>query len=423
MEQDTRVFYHIQMLEDWKQNVSPQEASTIQERIDELTYDIDTLDLSCPPEEIDRAINQASHYCNTNDEIWKLAVLNQFCLNLFVQWLEENCQICCVWRREALPVLRQLSINGSAIQLGEIKLIIIPVEWDWSNNGQFSIPQEWVDIPAFAGDYFIGIKADEEDIFICGYTNHEYIKNQAKYNLAERTYDISDEELKDFFHFYVLEGLLPPVNKTISYSPLSEREANSLLQQVSCLSSSSINYANLRLSFKWQKWAGLLDNETWRQALYNQLFPSLVQQLSTVFNTTWKSIEEIKHILTQQGLFLTEFLGRDNPPDNPDNNVVERCQIIDLGPLVIQKIVLIVTLRWDSDREINVDLLIRSVNNQPLPENLRLTVLDSDGEEFMECMSRNSDEALELRFSGESEDRVIISIYLEGERFREKLVL
>ena len=95
------------------------------------------------------------------------AYLNDLCLNTFVPWLEawleeqsgeENStfQPSCVsiFPESSLPSLWEF-VNGSVIKLGKIRLALIPSE---SNDlEEFCIPQEWVDLPSWRANYYLGV--------------------------------------------------------------------------------------------------------------------------------------------------------------------------------------------------------------------------------------------------------------------------
>lgn len=169
-------------------------------------------------------------------------------------------------------------VNGAGIKLGERQIVIIPCEI--SEFEEFSVPQEWVDIPEWVGDYYLAIQVNlepEEDecwIEVCGFTTHSYLKNLGKYNFHDRTYAITvDNLIQDIT---VMEITLPLKMKAeIPELPhLSAVKAEELLQM---FANSSIYSPRLRVNdITFEEWAALLVNDSWRQKLYEQRMGKLV---------------------------------------------------------------------------------------------------------------------------------------------------
>ena len=52
-------------------------------------------------------------------------------------------------------------VTGFALNLGKSRLVIIPSET--IDTDEFSVPQEWVDIPELAADYYLAVQVNFED--------------------------------------------------------------------------------------------------------------------------------------------------------------------------------------------------------------------------------------------------------------------
>ena len=66
------------------------------------------------------------------------------------------------------------------------------------------VPQEWVDIPDWAADYYLAahVDVDEQRLVLWGYATHAQVKTQGVYEASDRTYTLSDIDLiQDFAVF------------------------------------------------------------------------------------------------------------------------------------------------------------------------------------------------------------------------------
>ncbi|MEA5516754.1 DUF1822 family protein [Nodularia sp. UHCC 0506] len=200
----------------------------------------------------------------------------------------------------SLPSIWEV-VNGAAIKLDKKRIVLIPCET--SDLEDFSVPQEWVDIPEWAGDYYLAIQVNlepEEDecwIEVCGFTTHRYLKKLGKYNRNERIYTMTlDNLIQDLA---VMEITLPlKRQEEIPVIPnLSEVEAKKLLD---FFGDSSIYSPRLRVNdVTFDKWAALLVNDSWRQQLYERRMgklvtsPTLVTDLRKWLQSILDSVDEI----------------------------------------------------------------------------------------------------------------------------------
>ncbi len=76
------------------------------------------------------------------------AYINEICWQTFIPWLEawleEDSNQPSVIEKKKLADIWEF-VNGSVINLGKTKIALIPSEA--TDNEEFDIPQEWVDIP------------------------------------------------------------------------------------------------------------------------------------------------------------------------------------------------------------------------------------------------------------------------------------
>jgi hypothetical protein len=79
------------------------------------------------------------------------------------------------------PALWEM-VNGSIVTVGKMRIALIPTEA--VDRSELAVPQEWVDIPSWAADYYLGVQIDPDcrELTIYGFTTHQQLKNQATYD-------------------------------------------------------------------------------------------------------------------------------------------------------------------------------------------------------------------------------------------------
>jgi hypothetical protein len=82
-------------------------------------------------------------------------------------------------------------VNGFAIQLGETKIIFIPN--DSIDLEEFTVPQEWVDLPNWAANYYVPVRVDLEKncLHLWGFISHQDLKNKAQFDRVFHNYQIT----------------------------------------------------------------------------------------------------------------------------------------------------------------------------------------------------------------------------------------
>lgn len=242
------------------------------------------------------------------------AYLNDLCWQTFIPWLE-------AWLEEDSNQSNLIKIetslldiwefvNGSAINLGQTKIALIPSET--TDIEEFDIPQEWVDIPQWQADYYLAIQvnldlSDEAWIRIRGQVSYQQLKDKGVYEASDRSYYISREYLEEDLTEIFLSP--QPVAQTkqelVTQGELSLATANQLLDR---LGNPSV-YAP-RLAIPFPQWAMLVTNSQWRQKLSEKrneiakvsLFSSqavnLRQWLHQVVSTIEEGWQTVETLLT-----------------------------------------------------------------------------------------------------------------------------
>lgn len=199
-------------------------------------------------------------------ERWQ-SYLNQITLEAVVSWLQEEGEtVTSVPSPTSLVNIGSL-VNGTAITLGDKRIILIPSEA--IDTTELRVPQEWVDIPNWAGDYYLAIQVNPDDHFlrIWGYATHMQLKQQGNYDYNHRHYALNADQIyDDVSGFLVALELCPQETTRVAISELPHlplEQAENLLQR---LSQSQI--IEPRLAVPFQTWGALLSHDGWRQRLY-----------------------------------------------------------------------------------------------------------------------------------------------------------
>ncbi len=200
---------------------------------------------------------------------WR-AYLNRLCLQTFLAWLQaEYNSVTRIWPVvSALPSFWEV-VNGTAIQLGTKRLVLIPS--DTIDLTELRVPQEWLDIPMWAADYYLAAQVDPDEGFvrIWGYSTHLQLHDQGRYHSRDRTYSLEAEELIDDLNvLWVGRQVWPSAATRSEITPLPAlllAQANNLLEH---LGNPSVAFPRRALPFS--LWGALLEHGGWRQRLYEK---------------------------------------------------------------------------------------------------------------------------------------------------------
>ena len=206
---------------------------------------------------------------STPSSRWR-AYINQICLYGFLNWIETEYSLqTSVWcGSNSTPAFWEF-VNGTAILVNHRRVILVPSEA--IDDGELEVPQEWVDIPGWSGDFYIAVQVspDGDWIRFWGYATHQDLKNLAQYDSVDRVYCIDGMNLtKDLNAFWMAYKFCRGEEIRSNLSPLPELSTTQAENIHKHLSSSSVRFPRLELPFP--HWGALLENEEWRQKLYQQ---------------------------------------------------------------------------------------------------------------------------------------------------------
>lgn len=271
-----------------------------------MTFSLDRLVNAYPnqlwlefsPQDKEKARFHERDYSN-NAARWR-AYLNRLCLNILVPALQQEDplkNLPQVWPHPASLFSIWEVLNGTAITTGFHRIVIIP---DTSiDTEEFCVPAEWVDIPSFAADYYLAVQVNEREgwLRVWGFTTHQKLKHQGKYDPSDRTYLLESEDLfEDLNILWVAKELCSQSKAEIQrLLQLSNTQARRLLAKLGEPSSYSP-----RLLVGFNQWAAILDHGGWRQCLYEQR-QGLKDQWSVL---SWLDTG-VSHIAQQMGWALS----------------------------------------------------------------------------------------------------------------------
>ena len=195
--------------------------------------------------------------------------INELCLSAVLPWLQEDfTPQAKVWTSTtALPSFWEL-VNGTAVNLDATRFILVPNET--IDLGELRVPQEWVDLPTWAGDYYLAVQVepDEGYVRVWGYCTHVQLKNQGSYDPGDRSYVLDADFITDISVLAVAQELCttePTRSPILDIAILSQTQAQNLITRLG-----NPQILTPRLEIPFPLWGGLMEHGGWRQSLYQQ---------------------------------------------------------------------------------------------------------------------------------------------------------
>jgi hypothetical protein len=227
------------------------------------TLQSDTIWLSLSERDLSSALPQT--YSNITAQ--ENALINQLCLEKTQGWLREI-------GIESMPTFSPAQmasmwdvVNGCALTIGNRRLILIPS--DNLDREELRVPQEWVDIPNWMGDYYLGVQIDLEDrlMNIWGYVSHRTLRETGSYNLIDRTYSISSDLTIGNLDVLWMAQILD-LQEIALVPTIDSLNLDLSMNAIDRLSHASPYSPRLDLDFN--TWAGILSNNNLRDRLYQK---------------------------------------------------------------------------------------------------------------------------------------------------------
>lgn len=354
----------------------------------------------------------AQSYSNTTAE--KNAQLNQLCLQKTQAWLTEI-------GIESTPTFPPDQMNsiwdvvsGCPLTVGNRQIILIPsIKLD---RQELSVPQEWVDIPAWMGDYYLAVQIDLEDqtMNIWGYTSHRTLRETGTYDQFNRTYNIDGDLLIPKLDILWMAQLLD-LQEIATVSPIPTGAVNQGNSEIDLLTAtlrdrlSHFSPYSPRLNVDFNTWATILSDRNLRENLYQRrLRVTKLQSIATPALSLTNWLQQEFNQALEQGWNLVNNLitggetvavrGNETPIFHGEKYLVERAKLINLQYQLNQtNVVMLIGINPQNSAHVTVSVQIHAMPNVPiLPPQLKLSYITNEGEELQSVVSRNHDFQIQL---------------------------
>ena len=353
------------------------------------------------PELQNEAWQQSASF--TSETNRQRAYINLLSHKIILPYLQA--EITCATIQANQDSIWELGVNGSVIKIDNQRLIIIPSEA--LDIDELRIPQEWVDIPQLAADYYLAVQVDTEKNFlrIWGYTTHKKLKEQGHYTKRDRSYSLDrDNIIEDVDSLWLIRQYYGNEPTRSEIQPLATLSNDELIQLLNTLGDPELIFPRRTVAF--DQWGAIFANENWRQMLVERRQPqalnsevNLSEWFKNIFSEGWQTIDQV--LAPSQLAFFQA------------GNEIKR--IKDLGlELNGHKLALMILVRpIESGVTVRASVYATGEKNT-LPLNLKLMILDDTGEVFKEVTSLSDDEFIRYEFDVETGDRFAIKIALDS---------
>ena len=359
------------------------------------------------------------------------AELNQICLQKIQVWLTEI-------GIESTPTFSPAQmdsiwdvVNGFALTVGNRRLIIIPS--DKFDREELSVPQEWVDIPTWMGDYYLAVQIDldERTMNIWGYTSHRTLRETGTFDRIDRTYSISSDFLIGDLDILWMAQLLDLQEITIvpTIPSLNSDRSTSAIDRLSPPSPYSP-----RLDLDFNTWAAILSNNDLREQLHQRrLQVTTLQAVTTprLSLTDWLR-QEFSQAL-EQGWQIGNAIVGGEAAMMQNLAVVRGGEMsIELDKLINLQyqldhtgVVMLVGIKAQDATHVTVSVQVYPVLGTPtLPPQLKLSYITDAGEELAAIVSRSGDIQIQLPlFTSDVGTTFNIQLQLDGKSQIEKFIV
>ena len=359
------------------------------------------------------------------------AEINQICLQKTQAWLTEI-------GIESTPTFSPAQmdsiwdvVNGFALTVGNRRLIIIPS--DKFDREELSVPQEWVDIPTWMGDYYLAVQIDldERTMNIWGYTSHRTLRETGTFDRIDRTYSISSDFLIGDLDILWMAQLLDlqEITTVPTIPSLNSDRSTSAIDRLSQPSPYSP-----RLDLDFNTWAAILSNHDLREHLHQRrLQVATLQTVTTprLSFTDWLR-SEFSQALEQGWQIGNAIVGseadrmRGLAIVRGSEMSIELDKLIDLQYQLGQtSVVMLVGIKAKNATQVTASVQVYPVLGTPtLPPQLKLSCITDAGEEVMAIISRSDDILIQLPlFTADVGTTFNIQLQLDGVSQIEKFVV
>ncbi|MBW4473825.1 MAG: DUF1822 family protein [Stenomitos rutilans HA7619-LM2] len=365
-----------------------------------------------------RAEWQQNQHHSTLNRSWA-AYTNLLCLTAILSWIKtEYAPNASSLSRAALDSHWEF-VDGFTITAGTVRLAMIPT--DETAGNELDVPQEWVDIPSWAADYYLAtqVDVDTNTVRVWGYTTHQELKTQSRYDSGDRTYCFNAEDLtRDLSTLWVTIQFCQDAQTKAEVAPLAElsnAQAGNLIQR---LGDASVVFPRLAVPFT--LWGALIENEAWRQRLYQQRLTGKLQirlsdWLQGRFTSVWQPMAAVLSPQQVETAWGAAARGRsENRLTDQSRNAVfdiSRVKVLDFGnPPNNDQVALLVGVSALDETDVSVGIKISPVGDRlQLPGAVQVRLLDERGNEVGQASAAIT-ETIQLQFSGQPGERFSVEV-------------
>jgi hypothetical protein len=193
-------------------------------------------------------------------------------------------------------------VTGFALAVDGKRVIVIPDETD---SDEFSIPCEWVDIPEWAGEYYLAvqIRPDSGWLRVFGFATHQQIKQKAECDRVMRTYTLSQEQIIDDIEV-LLTSLAIASNPKVEVPALTAIGEPQQNQYLAALKQPKLYSPRLDLSA--DHWATFLSDDDLRETLWHSRMP--VQVKSPLQEVIQRGVISLSNLIEKSKIYGCDFI-------------------------------------------------------------------------------------------------------------------
>ncbi|MEL6813243.1 MAG: DUF1822 family protein [Cyanobacteria bacterium J06598_3] len=163
-------------------------------------------------------------------------------------------------------------VDGIVLRLGQRRIVVMLSEA--IDAAEMRVPKEWVDVPAWAGDYFVAaqIDADEQQLRLWGYATRSQLKAAGYYDPAERSYCLGEAAMVQDFSAFWMAQRLEVISAVPAQAAVDGMAVNGManMAETTNVLNRLAQVSEPRLAIPFSQWCAAIASQQWRQQLYQQ---------------------------------------------------------------------------------------------------------------------------------------------------------
>jgi hypothetical protein len=377
------------------------------------------------PAEVQAQCWEASRNQAIESSQWN-AYLNRLCLNALLGWIQDDGLAAAVWLGLAkLPAVWEF-VNGAVLTIGAERWVLIPTE---SIEDDLEVPQEWVDIPSWAGDYYLGVQVrpDGESLRVWGYTTHRELKERGAFDADDRLYCLDAAAMiQDMNSLAVVRSRWGQAQARAEIPALASIPAVQAENLVQRLGNRSVRFPRLAVPFS--LWGALLESETGRQGLYQQRLGQgssetavtrLGDWLAGAVSNLWQALDDVAN--PPEALAAWRGEANDMRYRQLLTFNVNKVRTLSFGEMGETQVAVIMGVSALNEVERAIGLQVQAVGDR-VPESLQVRLLDEDGAEAGQA-SASQTESIQLQFDGRRDEVFVVEVCCGAQCMTETFVV